>query len=378
MAFRPLIPLAIAASSAASFSSSSSSSASGAALPTIAVVGAEESLRRIPSTTKSKVNLVRVDPATLAAQSDTLAAAEGLLWIPDPGSPSAASDTLKTVWPLLPRCRWVHSFAAGVDGLKPFIDACLAPASDRVTLTNGRGAFSSSLGEYALASILYFNKQLARCAANRPAKKWDYFTMDVMADKTVGLVGYGSIGQSAGKAVKGAFPTCKVLALRRRCPADGGPDPYGPADGTFGFDDRLEFFAACDYVVCSLPSTPHTQKFVGEAEIAAMKPTAVFVSLGRGAAVDEAALAVALKAKRIGGAALDVFVKEPLPQDSPIWDCDNALITAHNADYTENYFDLGCQVFDENVEAFLKDSSGGGGAGPPAGMSTPVDLDQGY
>ena len=195
---------------------------------------------------------------------------------------------------------------------EPIITCTRTTTSQRVVLTNGRGAFSSSLGEYALASMLYFNKQLARCAANRPEKRWDYFTMDVMAGKTVGLVGYGSIGQSAGRAAKGAFPSCRVLALRRRAAAATDGEV---ADEVFGFEDRLKFFAECDFVVCSLPSTPATQKFVGVAEIAAMKPSAVFISIGRGAAVDEEALAAALKDGKLGGAALDVFQKEPLPKE---------------------------------------------------------------
>jgi sodium/hydrogen exchanger 8 len=92
---------------------------------------------------------------------------------------------LSLVWPKLVNCRWVHSFAAGVDALRSFIDDHLLPLGEKVTLTNGRGAFSSSLAEHALAGMLYFNKQISRCERNRKAKIWDNFVMDTMDKKTV-------------------------------------------------------------------------------------------------------------------------------------------------------------------------------------------------
>uniref|UniRef100_A0A7S2WCK5 D-isomer specific 2-hydroxyacid dehydrogenase NAD-binding domain-containing protein n=1 Tax=Rhizochromulina marina TaxID=1034831 RepID=A0A7S2WCK5_9STRA len=312
------------------------------------------------------VEIMMVDGEDLGAQAAKLSQAQGLLWIPTAGAPSSApSDVLNRLWPMLSKVSWVHSFAAGVDGLKPFIDKSLKPAAEegRVSLTNGRGAFSSSLAEYSLAAMLHFNKQLKRCEANRAGRVWDNFVMDVMEDKTVGLVGYGSIGQSCGRAAKGAFG-CRVLALRR----NAGDSSEGPADEIFGFDDRLEFFKQCDYVICSLPSTPLTQQFVGEAELGAMKSSAVLISIGRGATIDEVALEAALRGKKIHGAALDVFATEPLPVESGLWDCENLLLTAHNADYTADYFELGWKVWMENLDKFLQ--------GKP--LATPVDLNAGY
>merc|ERR1712166_75416 len=84
----------------------------------------------------------------------------------------------------------------------------------------------------------------------------------------------------------------------------------------------------------------------------AMKKDAVFISIGRGLAVDEVALAAALKSKQILGAAVDVFKTEPLPQESALWSCENTLITAHNADFTEDYMRLGWNVFLQNLEKF--------------------------
>lgn len=346
------------------------SGASNASKPVIAVVAGDNcpSMKRMPAEVAAKFEMVRVgkDMSELQAQKDDLARCQGILWIPMAGAPSAPSDVLNDLWSMTPNVNWVHSYMAGVDGIRAFIDASLLPAAEtqEIRLSNGRGAFSWSLGEYALAAVLYFNKQLKRCEANRGARVWDNFVMDTMNSKTVGLVGYGSIGKACGRAIKGAFG-CEVLALRRNA---GAPDDSGIADKVYGFEQKQDFFAACDYVICSLPSTANTQKFIGATEFQSMKDTAVLVSVGRGAAIDEAELERALREKTIHGAALDVFVKEPLPKESGIWDLDNVLLTAHNADFTEDYFELGWTVFNKNLENVI--------AGK--GLETPVDLKSGY
>ena len=125
-----------------------------------------------------------------------------------------------------------------------------------------------------------------------------------------------------------------------------------------------------DVVVCSLPGTPDTKHFFSEPEFGAMKEGAIFISLGRGVAVDEHALVRALGGGRLTGAALDVFETEPLPADSPLWDVgdEKLLLTAHNADYTESYFRLGWDVWAANLRAHL--------LGEP--LVTPVDKAAGY
>lgn len=88
-----------------------------------------------------------------------------------------------------------------------------------------------------------------------------------------------------------------------------------------------------------------------------MKPSGVFISIGRGLAVDEDALAAALSSNKIAGAAVDVFKTEPLPETSPLWECENLILTAHNADFTSDYFELGWDVFSENLMAFAAGQS---------------------
>ena len=131
----------------------------------------------------------------------------------------------------------------------------------------------------------------------------------------------------------------------------------------------MKLFEESDYVACSLPGTAATKDFCGAQEFGAMKSTGVFVSLGRGAAVDEDALVDVLSKGQIRGAALDVFKEEPLPSSSPLWALgDKILITAHNADLTEDYFDLGWSVFADNYRRFVADEP----------LSTLIDVNRGY
>ena len=143
-----------------------------------------------PASVAGRVNFYRGgDAASLRAQTDTL---DALVWVPG----VAGAEATKAFEALGPK--WVHSFSAGVDGLAPFL-ASEAFAARPTPLSNGRGAFSSSLAEYVLAAALHFNKRLPRCARNRDAKRWDAFTMDVLAGKTMGFVGWGHIAKTSAR-----------------------------------------------------------------------------------------------------------------------------------------------------------------------------------
>ncbi|KAL3915857.1 MAG: hypothetical protein SGPRY_007054, partial [Prymnesium sp.] len=278
-------------------------------------------------------------------------------------APGASSDELRKLLHATPQCRWLHSLSAGVDKLAPLLPELRA---SRVALTNGRGAFSQSLAEYTIAAALHFNKQLTRCAKNREGKLWDAFTMNVLAGKTMGFVGYGDIAKSAAK-LAAAFGM-RLLALRRQ-PAD----PAGAANDliaqTYCSDnDPTEFYRQCDFVMCSLPLTEATRGFIGEQAFASMKPGCVFISLGRGAVVDEGALLRALQRGEIGGAACDVFEVEPLPESSPLWSCENLLLTAHNADLTEDFFARAWKVWADNHSCYMSGTA----------FATLVDLEAGY
>jgi phosphoglycerate dehydrogenase-like enzyme len=191
--------------------------------------------------------------------------------------------------------------------------------------------------------------------------------MPVLANKTIGFVGYGDIAKQSAKAAKLGFGM-EIRALRRSPFAADEVGNGALVDVAYDTSQLTQLFAECDFVVSTLPGTSATRNMIGKEQIGAMKSTGVFISCGRGTVVDEDAVAVALREGRIGGAALDVFQIEPLPKESSLWGCPNLLITAHNADMTDDFFDLGWKVWRRNLNCFL--------AGEP--LATPVDKDNGY
>jgi len=272
------------------------------------------------------------------------------------------------LWPHCPRVRWVHSLAAGVDTVVPVMRAL--PKGPETPLTNAKGAFSRSLAEYALAAMLHFNKQVPRLQQARQSRTWEKFVMAELHGRTVGFVGFGDIAQATARLCR-AFGM-RVLALRNTRGLAGNDlaDVVYYASDTEAGAGRLELFGASDFVVCSLPGGPGTKNACGRAEFAAMKPAGVFISMGRGTCVDEEALVEALQGRRIAGAALDVFATEPLPPESPLWDCENLLLSPHNADNTADYMRLTWDVFLRRLAEFSDPGF--------KGFAEVVDLAKGY
>ena len=253
---------------------------------------------------------------------------------------SSDRATLELVFAAAPRVRWVHSWAAGVDWL--LFPALVA--SDAV-LTNTRGVYGPSLAEFAFGAMLYFAKDLSRMVQSRRARLWDPFDVEMLRGATLGLVGYGDIGQRV--AALGASFGMKLLVLRRHADRSTG-DRLGPEVVT----SRRTLCERSDYLVLAAPSTPETRHLIGKDELDAMAPTAVLVNVGRGALVDQAALVSALQRRAIKGAALDVFEREPLPADDPLFALDNVLLSPHCADHTATWRDEAMRVFLENLRRF--------------------------
>jgi phosphoglycerate dehydrogenase-like enzyme len=210
----------------------------------------------------------------------------------------------------------------------------------QVTLTNGTGTFSQSLGEFVICGALYWAKDLPRMLRSKAEKRWDVFNILELSTQTMGIVGHGDIGRAIARRAK-AFGM-HVLALRRDpAPRPGDED----VDRVYATKDILEMLPECDYVVVAAPLTPTTKHLMSTAQFNAMKPAAIIMNVGRGPVIDEAAMVEALSSKRIRGAALDVFEVEPLPQDSPLWVLDNVLMSAHTADHTKDWLEDAVNVF---------------------------------
>ena len=250
----------------------------------------------------------------------------------------------REVWVRAPKLRWFHSLSAGVESsMFPELVASDIPVS------NGAGVFARSLGEFVIASALHFNKDLERMKRQQREGRWEIFDVGELYGKTMGIIGYGAIGRCSAKLAR-AFGM-KVVALRRRPELSSG-DPL--VDKVYTNDQICNLMQESDFVVVSAPLTPDTRGMVGEKELAAMKPSAVIINVGRGPVIQEAALVKALEEKRILGAALDVFDTEPLPAGHAFYKLENVLLSPHTADHTPGWIESAVEFFLENFERFRK------------------------
>jgi phosphoglycerate dehydrogenase-like enzyme len=253
-------------------------------------------------------------------------------------------DTLKQIWGSARNVKWLHSLSAGVESTL-FPELIESP----VPMTNARGVFKRSLGEFVVSAVLFFAKDLRRMVRNQEAGVWEQFDVEEVHGRTMGIVGYGEIGRAAAERAHALG--MKIVALRRR-PELSAADPI--VDKFYSIEDRAEMMAVSDYVVAAAPLTEDTRGLIGEKELAAMKSTAVIINVGRGPVISEPALIHVLQEKRIKGAGLDVFETEPLPTGHPFWKMDNVLLSPHCADHTSTWMEEAMELFVANFEHFVK------------------------
>jgi phosphoglycerate dehydrogenase-like enzyme len=246
------------------------------------------------------------------------------------------------------KLRWIHSPAAAVHQL-------IFPElihSD-IVLTNAREVHGPVVAEHVIAQIFALAKKLPDAVRLQQKHEWGQQRMwdelprvREVAGATVGLIGLGSIGRAVAKSAKALC--MRVIAVREH-PEKGREG----TDVVFGPAQMNEIFRQADYVVLAAPVTDRTKATANAERLAMMKPDACLINVGRGPLVDEIALASALREKKIGGAALDVFPKEPLPPESPLWDLPSLLITPHTAALTDKLWERHYTLFSGNLRRYL-------------------------
>ncbi|NLN83495.1 MAG: D-2-hydroxyacid dehydrogenase [Firmicutes bacterium] len=240
----------------------------------------------------------------------------------------------------MPQLKWLQVSSAGVNHLP------LASLEKReITLTNVRGMHGDCISEYIIAMMFALSRHLPAMLKNQEAKKWERIGQGMLKGKTLGIIGLGGIGLVLAKKAKDL--EMQVLGLRN------SDKPAAHVDKIYQNKDLHEFLGQSDYVALCCPLTPETTNLIGSEELAAMKESAFLINIARGRVVDEPALIKALDKRIIAGAALDVFWQEPLPEDSPLWNLDNVILTPHIAGDMIDYTERAANIFIDNLEKYL-------------------------
>lgn len=266
------------------------------------------------------------------------------------------SAALRDHWSAAGHLRWVHVCAAGVDAML-FDDM----RRSNVTVTNARGVFDKPIAEFVLASILAEDKQLHLSKTLQREKRWIRRDTTRTAGRSVLVVGTGGIGRATARLLRAVG--LQVTGAGR---TERAHDPdFGVVRATA---DLRSYVGDFDVVVAIAPLTAGTTGMIDAAVLAAMKPAAHLVNVGRGELVDETALIDALHTGSIGAASLDVFENEPPSVDNPLWEMENVHISAHMSGDVVGWGDELAGQFLQNLQHYL--------AGEP--LMNVVDKQAGY
>lgn len=266
------------------------------------------------------------------------------------------STAVPDAWPSADRLQWIHIASAGVDRLL-FPDLARSP----VVVTNSRGVFDRPIAEYVLGAVLAFAKDLPTTWDLQRQHVWRHRETERIDDRHVLVVGTGSIGRAIGRLLTAAGMQVSAVGRRQR---SGDPD-FGTVHASSELPSLL---TDADYVVVAAPLTEQTRGMFGAEAFRCMKPTARLVNVGRGPIVDEGALVDALHDGQIAGAALDVFVEEPLPAGHSLWTAPNVLISPHMSGDFVGWLDTLAHLFIDNFRRWR--------AGEP--LENVVDKNLGY
>ncbi len=277
-----------------------------------------------------------------------------------PRAPSPSEAGVLLGWALppdafaqLPRLRWMQATGAGVDDLLARADL---PAG--VTVTRSLGRFGAQTAEYVVGYLLHQLLHVEDYRRNQDRGTWKQLPRPLLADRTIGIVGLGSVGLAIAERLA-AFGTT-VYGVTRR----GRPLPH--VRNVYTRDDWRSMLPECDALVLAAPLTDATRRMIDDEALRALPDNAVLVNVGRGALVEPEAMLDALRDGHLSAAVLDVFETEPLPPDSPLWTEPGAWVTPHVAAPSE--VDGIADEFAANYQRLLNGES----------LHNVVDRAQGY
>ncbi|MBD8069071.1 D-2-hydroxyacid dehydrogenase [Bacillus sp. PS06] len=241
-----------------------------------------------------------------------------------------------------PNVKWVQSLSVGIEAM--FHEEV---RNSDLVITNVKGCTSIPIAEHTIAMITAFSRGVPTMIRNQGSKTWHRIQVLDLENATVGIIGYGGIGQEIAKR-------CKALGMNvigcRKHP--GKSSDVDPADQIVGLNLVDEVLAQSDFLILTLPSTDETLRFMDREKFSKMKKGSYFINIGRGNTIIEDELLQVLQNGHLSGAALDVFDVEPLPQDHPFWTQENVIISPHNAFYSPKTMDRYMDLFIENLKRY--------------------------
>lgn len=236
------------------------------------------------------------------------------------------------------RLRWLQAMGAGVNW------ALVPELSLDVTLTRAPGVFGPWMAEYVLGWCLWTTQRIEQYLDAQRRRQWiEDVLPDRLRGKTLAIVGLGDIGRAIARAARSLG--MRVIGVSR------SGRRAREADRVYRASGLTRALAAADVVVLTVPLTPATRGLIGSRAFTAMRPTTWLINVARGPVIDERALLHALENRRIAGAVLDVFWKEPLPADHPLWAFDNVIFTPHIAGPSTP--EEIAPIFNDNLARFL-------------------------
>ncbi len=240
-----------------------------------------------------------------------------------------------------PEFKWFHASSAGIDYW--VFDQIIERGH---TLTHSPGLHAPPIAEWVVGYMLHHVKRMRAHADSQTKHAWLRTGSDELGGKTLGIVGYGGIGAEAARLLQ---PFGVRVIATKRTPVEA---PH--LDELFPPDRLHDLLAQSDFVLLALPLTDESRALIGAPELGAMKPEAVLINVARGAIIDEPALIDALQSGTIAAAVLDVAAKEPLPDDSPLWDLPNCVITPHDSGSSPRSFERTTEHFLKNLARYVK------------------------
>jgi glyoxylate/hydroxypyruvate reductase A len=243
---------------------------------------------------------------------------------------------------LAPQVQWIQASSAGIGQyVRRYGYDHRMP---NTIFTTASGIHARPLAEFCLATMIMHFKGIFFAIHNQQRKRWERYAGTDLEGRILAIIGLGNIGTQVARLA--CDMGMKVIGTDTKQPA--------PCVDRFFKPEQLnDMLSLADVLVLSVPHTPKTEKMIGKAELLRLKPGAYLINIARGAVVDQQSLIEVLQSGQLGGAALDVFAEEPLPESSPLWEMENVLISPHSASTSDRENERLTDLFCDNLQLFL-------------------------